>query len=60
MENLLWILPLLVCPLDMLFMGAAVWVAAKLGLRSSEPSESRRGGASRRRARRRHLRLPEP
>jgi hypothetical protein len=39
MENLLWILPLLLCPLGMLFMGAAVWVAAKLGLRSSEPSE---------------------
>jgi hypothetical protein len=43
MENLLWILPLLLCPLGMLFMGAAVWVAAKLGLRSSEPSEKPAG-----------------
>jgi hypothetical protein len=38
MENLVWILPLLVCPLGMLVMGAGVRVAAKLGLRSSEPS----------------------
>jgi hypothetical protein len=43
MENLLWILPLLVCPLGMLLMGAVVWVAAKLGLRSSEPSEESAG-----------------
>jgi hypothetical protein len=39
MENLIWTLPLLVCPLGMLLMGAVVWVAAKLGLRSQEPSE---------------------
>jgi hypothetical protein len=39
MENLLWILPLLVCPLGMLLMGAAVWLAAKLGLSRSEPSK---------------------
>jgi hypothetical protein len=39
MENLLWILPLLICPLGMLLMGAIVSVAAKLGLRSSEPGE---------------------
>jgi uncharacterized protein (DUF58 family) len=39
MENLVWILPLLVCPLGMLLMGAVVWVAAKLGLRSAERSE---------------------
>lgn len=39
MENLIWILPLLVCPLGMLLMGAAAWVAAKLGLRSSAASE---------------------
>jgi hypothetical protein len=45
MENLLWILPLLLCPLGMLFMGTAGWVATKLGLRSSEPQKSRRGGA---------------
>lgn len=42
MENLVWILPLLVCPLGMLLMGAVVWVAAKLGLRSSEPGEEPR------------------
>jgi hypothetical protein len=39
MENLLWILPLLVCPLGMLLTGAVVWVAAKLGPRPSEPAE---------------------
>jgi hypothetical protein len=39
MENLIWILPLLVCPLGMLLMGAVVWAAAKLGLRSQEPSD---------------------
>jgi hypothetical protein len=39
MENLIWILPLLVCPLGMLLMGAVVWLAARLGLRSSERSE---------------------
>jgi hypothetical protein len=39
MENLVWILPLLICPLGMSLMGAVVWVAAKLGLRSPEPSE---------------------
>jgi hypothetical protein len=39
MEHLIWILPLLVCPLGMLLMGAVVWVAAKLGLRSREPFE---------------------
>lgn len=39
MENLVWLLPLLICPLGMLLMGAVVWVAAKLGLRSSEPGE---------------------
>jgi hypothetical protein len=38
MENLVWIPPQLVCPLGMLVMGAGVWVAAKLGLGSSEPS----------------------
>jgi hypothetical protein len=43
MENLIWILPLLVCPLGMLLMGAVVWVAAKLGLRSSEPSDQPAG-----------------
>jgi hypothetical protein len=39
MENLLWILPLLICPLGMLLIGAVVLVAAKLGLRSPEPDE---------------------
>jgi cytochrome c-type biogenesis protein CcmH/NrfF len=39
MENLLWILPLLICPLGMLLMGAVVWVAARLGRRSPEPGE---------------------
>ena len=43
MENLLWILPLVACPLGMLLMGAVVWVAAKLGLRSSEPTEESTG-----------------
>jgi uncharacterized protein (DUF58 family) len=43
MENLVWILPLLVCPLGMLLMGAVVWLAAKLGLRSSERSEEPAG-----------------
>lgn len=38
MENLVWLLPLLICPLGMLLMGAGVWVAAKLELGSSEPS----------------------
>jgi hypothetical protein len=39
MENLIWILPLLVCPLGMLLMGAVLWVAARLGLRSPDSSE---------------------
>jgi hypothetical protein len=39
MENLLWILPLLICALGMLLMGAVVWVGAKLGLRSPEPDQ---------------------
>lgn len=39
MENLVWILPLLICPLAMLLMGAVAWFAGKLGLRSSEPGE---------------------
>jgi hypothetical protein len=43
MENLLWILPLLLCPLGMLLMGAVVWVAAKLGLRSPKPFEEPTG-----------------
>jgi hypothetical protein len=42
MENLIWILPLLVCPVGMLLMGAVVWFVAKLGLRSSEPGEQPR------------------
>jgi hypothetical protein len=42
MENLVWILPLVMCPLGMLLMGAVVWVAVKLGLRSSEPGEELR------------------
>jgi hypothetical protein len=37
MENLVWIPPQLVCPLGMLLMGAGVWLAARLGLGSSEP-----------------------
>jgi hypothetical protein len=39
MENLIWILPLVACPLGMLLMGAVGWFAAKLGLRSSKPRE---------------------
>jgi hypothetical protein len=42
MESLLWILPLLICPLGMLLMGVVAWFAAKLGLRSSEPGEEPR------------------
>jgi hypothetical protein len=42
LENLVWILPLLVCPLGMLLMGAVAWFAARLGLRSSEPGEEPR------------------
>jgi hypothetical protein len=38
MENLLWILPLLICPLGMLAMAAVMWMAARLGGRSSEPA----------------------
>jgi hypothetical protein len=38
-ENLLWILPPLICPLGTLLMGAVVWVATKLGLRSPEPGD---------------------
>jgi hypothetical protein len=37
MENLVWIPRRLICPLGML-VGAGVWVAAKLGLGSAEPS----------------------
>jgi hypothetical protein len=43
MENLVWILPLLIGPLGMLLMGAVVWMAAKLGMRSSEPPEESAG-----------------
>jgi hypothetical protein len=43
MENLVWVLPLLVCPLAMLLMGGVVWVAAKLGLRSPSPFDSSAG-----------------
>jgi hypothetical protein len=43
MEDLLWILPLLVCPLGVVLMGAVVWVAAKLGVRSSERSSEPAG-----------------
>jgi hypothetical protein len=50
MENLVWLLPLLICPLGMLLMGAGVWAAAKLELGSSEPGgdppEERKGAMS--------------
>jgi hypothetical protein len=42
MEDLVWILPLLICPLGMLLMGTVAWFAAKLGLRSSAPAEEPR------------------
>jgi hypothetical protein len=39
MGTLVWILPLLMCPLGMALMGAVVWVGAKLRVRSPEPAE---------------------